>query len=115
MNYFSDKELECSCGCGYSVRPEFKKLLNEIREAYGQPISLSSAARCKRHNQSIGGAKRSAHVDGVAADLVRTPELLKFIQDNLERFNIWMEHPSATKTWIHIDSRLRVGGRVFYP
>ncbi len=119
MNYFTDAELQCHCKCGYSVRPEFKALLNRIREDFGHPIGITNAARCRVHNKAVGGAQKSAHLDGVAADLVRTKELREFIEANLEKYNIWIEHPSKTGTdevgWLHLDSRLRIGGRVFYP
>lgn len=114
--YFSVKSTSCQCGCGWDLIPAFKDTLDAIREAYGKPIGLNGGARCKARNAAVKGAKRSAHIDGVAADLTYTPELLKFIETNLERFNIWMESPKVTGTSrIHIDSRLRVGGRVFFP
>lgn len=87
--------------------------LNEIREAYSKPITIVSAARCEKHNKSVGGAQRSAHIEGIAADLKRTPELLAFLIANLEKFNVWMEDPLATPTWIHIDLRNRGTTRIF--
>ena len=88
--------------------------LNEIRAYYGKPISTTSVFRCAAHNAKIGGAKNSAHVQGIAADLKRTPELLAFIKANLDKFNIWLEDPDSTPTWIHIDLRPRPN-RIFKP
>lgn len=114
--YFLPSETMCKCGCKWDIQDSWRTKLNEIREAYGKPISASNYARCKAHNVAVGGAKRSAHIDGVAADLVYDKELAAFIEANLERFNIWMEHPSVTyPNRIHIDGRLRVGGRKFFP
>lgn len=113
---FPPQETQCRCGCGWDITATFRKKLHEIREAYGSPISINSGARCKARNKLIGGAKRSAHVDGEAADLTYSADLLEFIQTNLERFGIWMEHPAITKeSRIHIDIRMRIGGRIFYP
>lgn len=42
--------------------------LEEIRELLGHPIKLSSAFRSKELNAAVGGAKASAHMEGLAAD-----------------------------------------------
>lgn len=42
--------------------------LEEIREALGHPIKISSAFRSAELNAAVGGAKNSAHLDGLAAD-----------------------------------------------
>jgi len=113
--HFSFKELSCRCGCGMLPSQSFIDKLDEIREAYGKPILLTCAARCSVHNRAVGGARKSAHVDGLAADLARTPELLAFIKANLDKFNIWLESDTKTLNWIHIQTRPCVGGRTFLP
>lgn len=90
-------------------------LLDRIREDFGGPISVTNIARCSVHNRAVGGARNSAHVEGIAADLVYTPELFDFIMKNLDRYNIWMENQKSTPGWIHIDTRYRPVGRVFLP
>ncbi len=90
-------------------------LLDRIREAYGEPIQVVSVARCRAHNQKIGGARFSQHVRGNAADLMRTEKLLKFLLDNADTYNIWLERPESTPTWIHIDTLYRPVGRTFIP
>lgn len=42
--------------------------LEEIRELLGYPIKVSSAFRSQELNAVVGGAKNSAHLDGLAAD-----------------------------------------------
>jgi hypothetical protein len=115
--YFSRSELDCRCGCGFQPTEEWTALLNEIREAYGQPIFISKGgvARCQDHNRNIGGARFSQHKRGAAADLVRTPGLLDFLLQNADRFNIWIEDPEETPAHIHIDRKYRTSGRVFKP
>ena len=44
-------------------------ILEPLREALGRPIRITSGYRSPRVNQIIGGAKNSAHVFGLAADI----------------------------------------------
>ena len=46
------------------------QLLDPIREAWGEPIVVSSGYRCKELNALVGGAKNSHHMLGCAADLI---------------------------------------------
>ena len=47
-----------------------EQLLNPIREAWGEPIVVSSGYRCKELNALVGGAKNSHHLLGCAADII---------------------------------------------
>jgi zinc D-Ala-D-Ala carboxypeptidase len=45
--------------------------LERVRVALaGKPIHVSSGYRCEALNRAVGGAARSAHVDGLAADIL---------------------------------------------
>jgi uncharacterized protein YcbK (DUF882 family) len=69
--HFSRSEFECSCGCGFAtVDVELIKLLEEVREHFGKPITVNSSARCALHNEAVGGAAGSKHKLGIAADIV---------------------------------------------
>ena len=81
-NYFSLPEFlysETALKNGISNLPDFwvidnirEKLLpalNELREAWGSPINITSGFRCKELNDKIGGVKTSLHLKGLAADL----------------------------------------------
>ena len=46
------------------------QLLDPIREAWGEPIVVSSGYRCKELNALVGGAKNSHHMLGCAADII---------------------------------------------
>jgi len=68
--HFSEKELTCRCGCGdVGMDETFMALLERIRVAYGRPMNLSSAKRCKAHNKAEGGGELSAHLEGRAVDV----------------------------------------------
>ena len=82
MKYFSISELTASATAlreGIDNRPPTStyhllhvlvdQLLDPIREAWGEPIVVSSGYRCKELNTLIGGAKNSHHMLGCAADI----------------------------------------------
>ena len=43
--------------------------LEQIRALTGRPLTVSSGYRCPALNAEIGGARESAHMDGLAADI----------------------------------------------
>ena len=82
MKYFSVSELTASATaqregidnhppeCAYHLLHVLvDQLLDPIREAWGEPIVVSSGYRCKELNTLIGGAKNSHHMLGCAADI----------------------------------------------
>jgi len=68
-NYFSKEELACR-HCGeYHFDEEFLSLINEIREAYGRPMVVSSGYRCKDHPIEAAKEKPGTHNSGLAIDV----------------------------------------------
>ena len=83
MKYFSISELTASATAlreGIDNRPPkcayhllhvlVDQLLDPIREAWGEPIVVSSGYRCPELNALVGGAQHSHHLLGCAADLI---------------------------------------------
>ena len=83
MKYFSISELTASATAqreGIDNSPTesayhllhvlVEKLLDPIREAWGEPIVVSSGYRCPELNALVGGAQHSHHLLGCAADLI---------------------------------------------
>jgi uncharacterized protein YcbK (DUF882 family) len=69
--HFSRIEFACQCGCGFdTVDAQLIDVLEDVRENFGLPIRISSAARCPSHNFDVGGTKSSKHKLGKAADIV---------------------------------------------
>lgn len=67
---FNRSEFECKCGCGYDdVHLVLVNMLQKIRTAMGEPITVTSGCRCKVHNKKVGGVENSYHVGGMAADI----------------------------------------------
>jgi len=74
-NNFKLGEFDCSCGCVMpeDVKQNIVKLASQlqiIRDVVDSPIKINSGFRCENLNRSIGGAKRSQHLIGKAADIV---------------------------------------------
>lgn len=44
-------------------------ILQPLRDAYKNPIRVSSGFRCLKLNQAVGGVKTSQHLKGEASDL----------------------------------------------
>lgn len=45
------------------------EVLQPIRDAWGQPIKITSGYRCPKLNSMVGGVKTSQHILGQAADI----------------------------------------------
>lgn len=72
--HFSFIEFRCRCGGRYSncqrcwiVRAQVLEL-EKYRKALGHGITIRSGCRCPSHNVKVGGATRSQHKAGKAAD-----------------------------------------------
>ena len=46
------------------------RYLDRIREDYGKPVRVNSGFRSEAVNEKVGGARNSAHLKGLAADIV---------------------------------------------
>ena len=72
IKYFKKSEFRCPCGhCnGFPVEMDMRviRILDKIREYYGQPIIVTSGVRCDFENRQVGGAWNSTHKQGKAVD-----------------------------------------------
>ncbi|HTM51962.1 MAG TPA: D-Ala-D-Ala carboxypeptidase family metallohydrolase [Bryobacteraceae bacterium] len=67
--HFSDAELACPHCHVNGCRQELVDALESIRALVGLPVRINSAYRCTKHNAQAGGAGKSEHVAGMAADI----------------------------------------------
>jgi len=75
VSNFKLTETICSCGCGFNdVHQELIDCLQTINDCLAFPIKLNCVCRCDKYNKSIGGAKDSYHVKGMAADIAAIDE-----------------------------------------
>lgn len=83
--HFGFKEFQCQCrgkysGCrGIKINPKLVTALEDIRakDFKFRGLKLVSAYRCKSHNKAVGGAARSQHLTGNAADVPPLPKTTK--------------------------------------
>lgn len=60
-------------------------VLDPLREAWGAPIIVTSGYRCPKLNRAVGGAARSQHCKGEAADIRTVSDTRK---DNKRLFDL---------------------------
>lgn len=82
MKYFTIEELTASAtakrkgidntptsGAQANLKHLAERVLDPLREAYGNPIVVDSGYRCPKLNKAVGGVSNSQHVTGEAADI----------------------------------------------
>jgi uncharacterized protein YcbK (DUF882 family) len=111
---FNLSEFECNCGCEMpeEVFANIKELapnLQIIRDEIGKSIRITNAYRCPSKNKAVGGAEKSQHLLGKAADLQvkdMTPgELADVIEALQEQGKIAIGGLGRYNTFTHYDIR----------
>jgi len=68
--HFNLMEFQCPCCHTARVHPRLVRMLESLRDKWGDPIFLTSGYRCISHNREVGGVPDSLHILGQAADVV---------------------------------------------
>ena len=104
--------------------------INKVRDRYGYPMIVTSGYRTIEHHLEIYKKKgitdksripmKSNHLTGCAVDISDpNGKLQKWCLNNvkiLESIGLWIEHFSATKTWVHFQIvPPKSGNRFFMP
>ncbi len=63
-------EFQCRCCGQVKLSPELLDKLQALRTKINKPLVITSGFRCKDHNIFVGGAQRSQHLEGTAADVI---------------------------------------------
>ena len=114
MKYFTIKELTASATakargmdntpdarCMENLETLVREVLDPVREAFGQPIVVTSGYRSPALNKAVGGAKNSQHTFGQAADI-----RAKYRKDNKRLFDIIRQRGTFDQLiWEHGDDR----------
>ena len=100
---FNRREFSCPC-CGIDhIDHQLVIMLQEVREAVGHALVISSGVRCAKHNKEVGGVKTSAHISGTAVDIVCESSKLRFaiiraaLQSGITRIGV-------ADRFLHIDT-----------
>lgn len=88
---------------------ELALFLDDLREAWGGGIGVSSGFRCPRLNTVVGGVSGSAHMTGYAADIYpingKMAEFEKFLKvylkDKMFDSCIYETSKSTGGKWVH--------------
>jgi len=67
--HFKLVEFACPLTKAIVVSAELLEKLDELRERIGRPLTISSGYRSPEYNRRVGGAERSQHLLGRAADI----------------------------------------------
>ena len=106
MQHFLPSEFKCGCGCGLdfeSMHPDTLELLDACRVLADVPFVITSSIRCVKHNNTVGGGDRSAHLTGHAVDV-------RAIDSNTRHrilsaaFRLKVPRIGIAKTFIHLDN-----------
>ena len=110
-NNFSSHEFDCkggSCCDTTFIDEDLIKYLQQIRDHFGKPVTISSAYRCAVHNKNVGGATGSQHVIGTAADIsvegVAPAEVAKYAE-SIGVLGIGLYETAKDGYFVHIDNR----------
>lgn len=85
-------------------------IFQPVRDAFRNPIYVSSGYRSADLNTAIGGSKRSQHVEGRALDLdadvyggCTNSQIFNYIKENLEFDQlIWEFGDESNPDWVHV-------------
>lgn len=109
--HFYSTEFDChgnGCCSTTIVNEKLIDFLEQIREHFNAPITITSAYRCVVHNSNVGGATGSRHSKGDAADIVVkgvAPRAVAQYAESIGVLGIGLYETSADGFFVHIDTR----------
>ncbi len=107
---FKSTEFDCKgkhC-CGITkIDSDLVGFLQMIRANFGVAVVINSGYRCKDHNKAVGGASKSKHLEGMAADInvkgIAPIEVAKYCE------SIGVKGIGLYDWGCHIDTRTKKG------
>ena len=130
INWFSENELECKCGCQSlkkgkaTINLELITKLDELRDRCGFALRVNSALRCAKHNSNpkVGGHPTSAHVDTgegcMAVDIVVDRAKGRIVLQHALEMDcfegIGLAQSGKGSRFIHLDIKPRGGNKALW-
>lgn len=105
--HFRSREFDChgkGCCSQTKVDPRLVSYLQNIREHFDAPVTVTSGYRCETHNAATpNAAPKSRHVSGAAADIrvkgVQPDQVAKYAE------SIGIRGIGLYDSFVHIDTR----------
>jgi peptidoglycan hydrolase-like protein with peptidoglycan-binding domain len=110
---FSVYEFRCGlsrgCSCTTSlIDDKLVEILQQVRDHFGVPVTITSGYRCASYNKTAGGAVGSRHTKGQAADItvqgVKPAEVAKYAE-SIGVLGIGLYETEKDGYFCHIDTR----------
>ena len=108
---FQYKEFDChgqGCCSTTIIDEKLVEYVQRIRDHFGKPVTITSSYRCEAHNRRVGGATKSYHMRGQAADIVvqgvSSREVAKYAE-SIGILGIGLYETSKDGYFTHIDTR----------
>ena len=110
---FKVRELRCRDGSDTVMVDEtLTVVLQCIREHFGKQVTITSGYRTAAHNAAVGGAKRSQHLLGRAADIrvqgVSVEDVAAYAESLMPDWGGVGRYPvkaGRATGWVHVDTR----------
>ena len=106
---FKVREFACNDGSDVIlIHPDLPSVLQNIRNQFGKPIIINSGYRTPEYNKKVGGATRSQHCYGTAADIVVDGVSPASVAAAAEKALKEMDYPGGIgvyKSFVHVDVR----------
>ena len=104
--YFKESEFVCSHTGKYEMESEFIARLNQLRNAYGKPLTISSGFRDPTHPvEAKKKGKGGSHTTGQAADILVSREeayILLLLAFDLKFTGIGVNQKGGAR-FLHLD------------
>jgi hypothetical protein len=104
---FSREEFACQCGCGSGeISMDLVRRLQEVRDALGEPMKITSGIRCSSHNSKVGGSVGSSHMPdsrGIAYAVDIACDNSVYREKLLTAMMPIMDRTGISKTFVHCD------------
>lgn len=101
-----------------NLDPLMLQILKDLGQAYGRPMDVTSGYRNPIYNAKVGGAKKSYHTRGLAADLsmkgMNEAQRAAFVDDLIAKGVGGLITYSNNPDMLHVDLRPRVNGQPLF-
>lgn len=110
---FKSNEFACQgkgCCSSVLIDDDLVEYLQQIRDYFDSPVTITSGYRCEKHNKAVGGATGSRHTKGQAADIMvkgAKPAVVAAYAESIGVRGIGLYETTRDGYFVHIDTRTK--------